>query len=156
MNTFFEMAGTRWLAAMVLMICAGCSNIPRADFDPPEVSLSSLRPLSVSGSEARFEIGLRVINPNAIALDIEGLYFEVFLHDSKVLSGTGSKGVKIPAYGEGELTLEASLGMLRALGLIRELSEKSRENIPYRLSTKISLAQLPYALRLEDSGVIGE
>lgn len=156
MDAFPDTRRLRWLPLLALLACIGCSNMPRADFDPPEVSLQSLRPLSVSGSEARFEIGLRVLNPNAIALDIEGLYFEVFLHDSKVLSGTGSKGARIPAYGEGELMLEASLGMLRAISVIRELSDKSDGRIPYRLTTKISLAQLPYALRLEDSGVIGE
>lgn len=148
----------RLLGALLLALAAvsaGCSTMPRADFDPPEVSLQGLRPLSISGTEARFEIALRVLNPNAVSLDIEGLYFEVFLKDSKVLSGTGSKAVKIPAYGEGELTLEASLGMLRAVTLIRELSEKPDGAIPYRLSTKISLAQFPVALRLEDSGVIG-
>ncbi len=145
----------RWLTALVILACTACSSLPPPDFDPPEVSLQGLRPLSIDGGEARFAIALRVLNPNAISLDIEGVYFEVFLHDSKVLSGASSKGVNIPAYGEGELNLEASLGMLRAITLIRELAEKPEGDIPYRLHTKISLTQLPYALRLEDSGVIG-
>jgi LEA14-like dessication related protein len=144
------------LAALLLLSIPGCSTLGNADLDPPEVSLQGLRPLSISGSEARFEIQLRVLNPNAVSLDIEGLYFEVFLHESKVLSGTGARAVKIPAYGEGDVTLEASLGMLRAVGLIQELAGKDASNIPYRLKTKISLAQLPYALRLEDTGVIGQ
>lgn len=105
--------------------------------------------------EARFAVELRVLNPNAVALDVEGLYFEVYLHDSKVLSGASSREANIPAYGEGTIMLETSLGMLRAVALMRELAEKQAGTLPYTLKTKISLAQLPFPLRLEESGVIG-
>jgi LEA14-like dessication related protein len=145
-----------WLLLLAWLSCLGCSSIAPADFDTPEITLEGLRPLSIGGTEARFAVDLRVLNPNAIALDVEGVYFEVFLHDSKVLSGASSKAVKIPAYGEGTFTLETGIGMLRAVNLMRELAEKPGGNIPYRLKTKISLAQLPYAVRLEDSGMIGE
>lgn len=146
----------RWLAALLLAVLAGCSALPPADFDPPQVRLLGLRPLSVDAMEARFSVELRVLNPNAIALDVEGLYFEVFVHDSQVLSGASARAANIPAYGEGTVTLETTLGVLRAVTLMRELAEKPRGALPYTLKTKISLAQLPYPLRLEDSGVIGQ
>lgn len=146
----------RWLAALLLATLLGCSTTPPANFDPPQVSLSGLRPLSINGMEARFAVELRVLNPNAIALDIEGLYFEVFVHDSQVLSGASARAANIPAYGEGTVTLETTLGMLRAVTLMRELSEKPGGSLPYTLKTKVSLAQFPFPLRLEDSGVIGQ
>ena len=137
----------------MLLALSGCANLPVTDFDEPEIRLISLRPLSVENMEARFEIRLRVINPNPVGITVKGLYSEVFLSNRRVLSGTSSGRNLIPAYGEGEVVLLAGIGMLDSLALIRELAEKPPAGgLPYTLKTKLSLAALPYALRLEHTG----
>ncbi len=139
----------------LLLALAGCANLPVTDFDEPEIRLVSLRPLSVENMEARFEIRLRVINPNAVAINIDGLYSEVFLRDQRVLSGTSAGESSIPAYGEGDVVVNAGIGMLDSLALIRTLSEKPPTNgLPYMLKTKLSVKGIPYALRLEHEGNI--
>ncbi len=143
---------------MLLGACVltACSTLTPPDFDEPEIRLVALRPLSIENMEARFEIRLRVLNPNPVAINIKGLYSEVYLQDRRVLSGTSADGGRIPAYGEGEVTLTASIGMLDSLALARELAERRpAAGLPYLLKTKLSVEGLPMALRLEHRGMLG-
>jgi LEA14-like dessication related protein len=106
--------------------------------------------------EARFEIRLRVLNPNANDITISGLYTELFLQERRVLTGTSSDRSRIPAYGEGEITLNAGIGMLDSMALVRELAEqRPATGMPYTLKTKLSVGGLPLALRLEHRGILG-
>jgi LEA14-like dessication related protein len=140
---------------LLTLALAACAGLPPPDFDEPEVRLISLRPLGIENMEARFEIRLRVINPNPMPITIEGLYTEVFLRERRAMVGTSPRRSAIPAYGEGEVELQAGISMLESLALLRELTEQQpREGLPYTLKTKLSLAGLPVALRLEHSGLV--
>lgn len=143
------------LALVVLSACAGFN--PGGDpFEPPTIELVGFKPLKSESMEARFSITLRVVNPNAIALDIEGVYYELEVEGSKLLSGADSAAVSIPAYGEGRIELEGAASVLGSLGFIRNLMEQPPEQeLKYELKTKISVAQLPRAIRINKEGSIG-
>lgn len=139
----------------ILLALGACSSLPPADFDNPEIELLGLRPIAADGMEARFAVTLRVINPNDIALDIEGIFFEVFLREQRVLSGVSSRSARIPAFGEGTVELEASIGLLNSVRLIRDLAaESARDGLPYRLRTKLSVRNVPGSVRIEREGML--
>jgi LEA14-like dessication related protein len=141
---------------LLLLALAGCATAPVSDFDTPQVELVGLQPLPPQKMEARFAVSLRVLNPNSVALDIEGVFYEIYLRDQKVLSGVSSQSAEIPAYGEGILELEASASMVRSLSLVRDLMEDPPDQgLPYTLKTKISLGNMPRAVRIEHKGLIG-
>ena len=143
------------LIAIVVLAQGACSSLPTNDFDKPEVELLSLRPIAADGMEARFAIKLRVLNPNSVALDIEGIFFEVFLREQRVLSGVSSRPARVPAFGEGTVELEASIGLLNSVRLIRDLaSEPAKEGLPYRLKTKLSVRNISRSVRIEREGVL--
>lgn len=143
-----------FLAAGLLVLATSCAT-PLVDFDEPTVELVGLRPLPAEGLEARFGLRLRVQNPNTKALPIEGLAYQVYLREKKVLSGVSSQPVTIPAYGEEIVELEAGVGMLGSLALLRDLmAEPPDSGLPYRLETKLSLGGALRALRLNSEGVI--
>ncbi len=145
----------RWLALLAVCALSACSTVRPPEFDEPEIRLLSLRPLAIENMEARFEIRLRVLNPNPVAINVEGLYTEVYLQQRRVLSGTSTSGSRVPAYGEGELTLTAGIGMLDSIALVRELAERRPSGgLPYTLKTKLSVSGLPLALRLEHRGTL--
>ena len=143
--------------ALVLWILAvaGCAGIGLDDFDKPDVELLSLEPLPGRGLEARFLLRLRIVNPNPVKLDIDGLAYEVFLRESKVLSGASNERVVVDAYGEGEAGLEVAAGMLGSLSLLRDLmSQPADSGIPYRLNAKISRRGIGGALRVSREGML--
>lgn len=149
------------LKSLLVAACSAalwaCSSLPYSDFDEPTVELVSLKPLSAKGLEARFLVGLRVLNPNSQALSIEGVHYEFFVEDNKLLSGASAQSTVIPAFGEGQLDLEASASMLGSFALARSLMEEPREEgVGYRFKAKLSIKGLPLALRVEREGKIGQ
>ncbi|MEM1187100.1 MAG: LEA type 2 family protein [Pseudomonadota bacterium] len=143
-----------FLLALVLAV-TGCANVGLEQFDDPEIELLAIEPMAARGMEARFLVRLRIVNPNPISLDIDGLAYDVFLRDSKVLSGASNEAVSIDAYGEGEASLEVAAGMLGTLALIRDLITNPPEaGIPYRLNAKISRKGLGGSLRVKREGVL--
>lgn len=141
------------LAAGLLALAAGCANVGLEEFDDPDVELLALEPLASRGLEARFLLRLRIVNPNPIALDIDGLAYEVYLRDNKVLSGASNQAVRVEAYSEGEAAVEVAAGMMGSLALIRDLMENpTGGGIPYRLDAKISRKGLGGSLRVSKEG----
>ena len=78
----------RLLPALALVLLTACAGFnPGGDpIEAPSIELVGFKPLKSEGMEARFGITLRVVNPNAIALDIEGVYYELEVEGSKLLS----------------------------------------------------------------------
>ncbi|MFN2328203.1 MAG: LEA type 2 family protein [Chromatocurvus sp.] len=140
--------------ATLLALLTACAT-PLADFDTPEVDLVGLKPLASRGMEARFLVQLRVLNPNASPLNIEGMHYQVFLREQKALSGVSAEAVNIPAYSEGMVELETVAGLLGSLVLLRDLMAAPPEDgLPYRLEAKLSVARTVRALRIEREGLL--
>lgn len=144
-------------AILLLALLSGCATLIPPDYDDPEVEVVGLRPLPSSGLEARFELSLRVVNPNPVGLDLQGIYYELYVEGSKLLSGANSNSAIIPAYGETTLAIEASASMLGSFTLIQKLLNEPPENgIGYVLKAKLSVANWPMAIRIQREGRIGQ
>jgi LEA14-like dessication related protein len=144
----------RKLLPFALLLLSACTT-PVADFDTPDIELLGLRPLPAEGLEARFLVRLRVVNPNTVPLEIEGIHYQVYLRERQVLSGVSAEVPVIPPYAEGIVELEAAAGVLGSLALLRDLmADPPDGGLPYRLQTKLSLAGTLRALRLEKDGVL--
>jgi LEA14-like dessication related protein len=141
------------LATALLLLLAGCANVGLEAFDDPDIELLALEPMPSRGLEARFLLRLRIVNPNPIALEIDGLAYEVFLRENKVLSGASNTPVRVDAYSEGEAAVEVAAGMMGSLALIRDLmSNPGASDIPYRLDAKISRKGLGGSIRVSREG----
>ena len=73
------------LLAGLMVLASGCATL--TDFDPPRVTMESLRALPTEGAVPRFEIKLRVTNPNTDALDIAGVSYSLELLGRELLHG---------------------------------------------------------------------
>lgn len=137
-----------WLAFL-----GACAALHTADFDPPTLELVGIKPLKSDGMEARFQLSVRVVNPNASALEVKGVYYELYIEGNKVLTGASSDAAIIPAFGDGRLELAASASMFGSFALLAQLLDSQPEDgVAYELKAKISVAGLPTALRINRQG----
>ncbi|MFN2286836.1 MAG: LEA type 2 family protein [Chromatocurvus sp.] len=105
--------------------------------------------------EARFLVRLRVLNPNASPLNIDGTHYQVFLREQKTLSGVSAEALSITAYGEGLVELETVGGPLGSLALLRDMmADPPKRGLPYRLQAKLSVTRTLRALRIERDGLL--
>ena len=145
----------RYVITLVLSLAllVGCASIT-PEIDPPKISLLSLRSIPVEGESPRFEIQLRVINPNKETLDIAGISYSIELLGRELITGVVNDVSPIAGYGEVIVTLDAGLQLLELFRLMVSLGTASSEPLVYRLKAKIDFNGFIPTQRLEDSGEI--
>jgi LEA14-like dessication related protein len=131
----------------------GCASFP-SDLDPPKVSLESFRSLPAVSGLPRFEMQLRVINPNKQPLDIAGISYSIELLEKEVMTGVANDIPPIEGYGEGVVTLEAGLQLLEILRLMTGLGASQSDPLVYRFSAKIDFNGFMPTQRIEERGEI--
>ncbi len=134
-------------------LLAGCASLA-PDIDPPKINLISVRNLPTETGAPRFEIKLRVVNPNKQRLDIAGLSYSVELLNKELITGVANDIPPIEGYSEGLVTLNAELQLLELLRLMASLGTTRSEPLVYRFSAKLDFNGFLPTQRLEESGVI--
>ena len=144
----------RSVALVLVAGLAACAGIG-TKLETPQVSFVGLKPLEANLFEQRLEVRLRVRNPNQLELPVKGLNVDVELGGEPFAHGVSAREFTVPAHGEAEfdmiVTANAASALIRILGGDR----KSREDIPYRLTGKLSTRLgVLHSIPFEESGTL--
>lgn len=142
----------RYLLLLPFLLVS-CATL-RPDFEQPQVTVSSFRMLPSQGLVPKFEIGLHVLNPNRIPLQLRGMSYQVELEGHRVLTGVASELPQIAAYGEGEVLVLASPDLLSSISLFTDLMNQPRERFHYNFSARLDVGGLWPKIRVEKTGQI--
>ncbi len=111
MQTLRYSRGWNRICAMLLLLTiSACSGIPR-DFETPKVSIANLAPKDMTLMEQRFEVQLRIQNPNNFDIGINGARFDIDLNGKEFGSGMSGAKVMIPRFGSEVITGEVITGL---------------------------------------------
>ena len=141
------------LLLLSLLLLGGCASVT-PQLDPPKVSLESFRSLPAEGNTPRFEIKLRIVNPNKQTLDIAGISYSVALLDKELISGVSNDVPVIEGYSEEVVTLEAGLQLFQLVRLLTSLGNTTSDSLQYSFSAKIDFNGFVPTQRIEESGEI--
>jgi LEA14-like dessication related protein len=143
------------LPLMLLLIIAlpGCATL-QSGYETPTVTVTSFRVVQADSPGLNFEVVLKVANPNPNSLNLRGVSYTISLEDRELITGVGNDLPTIDAYGEGLLTLTASMSMIETFQLLGDLMGSPRSSLRYELQTKLDIGALYPAIRVTDSGVI--
>lgn len=128
-------AGSNWwsrvarlIALPLLLLGAACTSTQPI---PPQVFISDLRLLDSSVFEQRFQIDLRIGNPNDFALPLDGLTFDLDVNGADFASGFSNQSVTVPRLGEAVLSVTASTTLVDLVQQMVLLAE--RGDLTYRV-----------------------
>lgn len=138
-----------FLASLV----TGCASLT-TPMDPPKVFLEDFSSLPSEGAGPRFQIKLRVQNPNEQTLDISGISYGIELAGQEVITGVSNDIPVIEGYSEGVVTLDASLKLFQVLRLLASLGQTTADELTYRFTAKIDFKGLIPTQRVEEEGQI--
>jgi LEA14-like dessication related protein len=141
------------LSIVWLLLLSGCASL-KPEIDPPKVTIESFNSLPSESGAPRFEIKLRVANPNKQTLDIAGISYSVELLGRELISGVTNDVPTIEGYSEEVVTLEAGLQLFQLLRLLTSLGRSPGEELEYRFSAKIDFNGFVPTQRIEETGVI--
>lgn len=124
------------ILSVIVVVLAGCASL-RGFTEQPELTLVNIAALESGNLEQRFALTFRLLNPNAVALPVKGLSFDVALQGHKFASGATPQTLEIPAYGDDTFTVEVSTNLLRTATVLFSLFNDPPEQIDYRLDANI-------------------
>jgi len=113
----------------LVLVLAACAPIDKAE--PPEVSLADIKLLPGGLFEQKFQLELRVTNPNNFDLPLEGLSFKLALNDKPFAQGVSNESVTVPRLGEARIPVVASTTVLDIMQQVLSLGR--RADLTYRL-----------------------
>jgi len=132
---------------------SACATLT-SDVDPPKVTMESFRSIASESGTPRFEIKLRVTNPNKQPLDVAGIGYSVEIQGKELVSGVTNDVPLVEAYSEEMVTLEASLQLFQLLRLVTSLATVESDALAYRFSAKIDFKGFTPTQRIEETGTI--
>ncbi len=133
------------MGLVALLALAACTRLGGAE--PPQVHLTDIRLLPGGLLEQRFQVDLRLGNPNDFDLELDGLTFEVELNDRPFARGLSNQSVTVPRLGEAQLRVVASTTLIDVVQQMLVLGERS--DLSYRIAGVVYLRgmttrKLPY------------
>ncbi len=143
------MERTFLVATLAAVALASCASLP-TNLRTPEVSFVSLRAVEASVFEQKLEVRMKVRNPNAVDLPVNGLDVDMELAGEPFARGVSAREFVVPANGEAEFDMNVTANAMNAL--LRIAGDRSGV-VDYRLkgklSTKIGLLR---TIPFEESG----
>jgi LEA14-like dessication related protein len=141
----------RLTALFFFLTLTSCATL-NPNFEKPEVSVNSFKVLPGAGINPTFEIGLRVVNPNSIALNLKGLSYTASIEGNKILSGVANQLPTVPAYGEEEVRLNVQADLFGGIRLIADLMKQRDTPISYILKVKLDVGTFALPIYITREG----
>lgn len=125
------------LLAATAFATAGCAAmLPK--LETPHLSVIGVQVVSTTVFEQRFNVKMRVQNPNDRALPIRGLKYTMELAGEDFGRGMSAKAFTVPALGEAEFDMIVTTNLATSLLKILPQLEKNPESVEYRLQGTVS------------------
>ncbi len=146
---------TAGLAMTLIFMTAGCATVPK-DFETPKLNLVSIQLLNAGFLEQRYGVRLRVQNPNAFMLPIEGMSYELKLAGNSFASGVTPEAFNVPKFGETEFDVEIRTNLLKSARELARWYSSGSESLDYELGGKldIGLSFLKHTVPFSETGSI--
>ncbi|MFY8082898.1 MAG: LEA type 2 family protein [Rubrivivax sp.] len=136
-------------AAVAACLTTGCALLPWSA-SAPSVHLLSIERLQGEPLERRFELSLRIQNPNPKPMDFKGMALTLELNNRTVATGVTDATGSVPAHGDTVMkvavTVSAVPETLQMLGLNDRLP---RADLPYTLTGRFTGGTLQRVLGTE-------
>ena len=96
----------------VIFWLGGCAGLSQ---DPLRVSVAGIEPLQGEGMEMRFNVKLRVQNPNDAPVEFSGVSLQLDLNGQSFASGVSDQGGVVPRFGEAVIVVPLTVPAFAAV-----------------------------------------
>lgn len=141
------------ISLVLLVLVGGCVSMPD-DFKEPGVSVVSVKPVVTNSLAPRFDILLRVTNPNRTELSIVGLTYTIHLAGNKVIEGVANQLPEIAPYGEADVTLQATADLFGGFSLLGDLLNNPTAPVDYEFKAQIDVGTFYPMIDVNRVGVL--
>jgi LEA14-like dessication related protein len=144
-----------WVLLPLAVVCLrACATVP-PDIEPPKINIANIALKDVAVFEQRFDVQLRIQNPNDQELGINGLRFDIELNDKEFGSGMSGQQVKVSRFGSEVVNVEVITGLSSFLRQFQELNKSGVGTLRYRLKgTAFVVSPRSFKLPFDEKGEV--
>lgn len=125
------------VAAVLALMLNGCAGLFGAD--PLRVSVAGIEPIDSQGLEMRFNLKLRVQNPNDSTISFNGVSLDLELNGKPFASGVSDQGGTVQRFGETIVTVPLTVPAFTAVRQAFAFAGAAQSGqIPYILRGKLA------------------
>lgn len=135
--------------SLLAMALGGCASFGLGE--PPSVVVAGIEPIAGQGLETRFELRLRIQNPNDSPIDYDGLWVELSVDGSRLASGVSDQRGTVPRFGETVLAVPVSVSLGALVRQALAMAGGDRPGTRYAMRGKLSRPGLG-STRFESDG----
>ena len=135
----------------LVLLMGGCAGL-RHQPEPPILILAGIQLREVTLFEQRYQLQLRLQNPNDMALPISGLHCRLLINEREFAQGVSAAAVEVPRFGEAVLEVDVVSDLRRVFEQLRDADGRQAGNVSYRLTGKVALEGRPVMLPFEYRG----
>ncbi|HKR80289.1 MAG TPA: LEA type 2 family protein [Nitrospira sp.] len=120
------------LGVSLAVLTAACSTMPK-EYEMLRVHIADMTPKDMAIFEQRFDVKLRIQNPNEVEFSINGLKFDIELNERDFANGMSGEHVVVPRFGSEVVNVEVFTTLASFLRQIQEFSGGGGQKVRYRL-----------------------
>ena len=121
-----------WIVVPGFAIMVSCSTMPK-DFEAPRVSVTDLTPKEIAIFEQKFDVKLRIQNPNDMDLSVNGMRFDIELNEREFANGMTGERLTVPRFGSQTVDVEVFTTLASFLRQVQDLHASGGQKVRYRL-----------------------
>jgi LEA14-like dessication related protein len=132
----------------------GCAGLGKP-LETPRISLANIQVQESKGLETAFLVQLRVMNPNDVDLDIQGVDCNLEINDKPFAYGLSNTAVTVPAFGSETLPLTVYSSVIDIIKGLFGLP--GRQDLRYQIKGKVHLGGtglMPATLPFDSQGTV--
>jgi LEA14-like dessication related protein len=142
----------RILVPLIVVCLTACATVP-PDIEPLKFSVANIVPKDVAVFGQRFDVQLRIQNPNDQELGINGLRCDIEFNNKEFGSGMSGQQVTIPRFGSEVVNVEVITGLSSFIRQFQELNKSGVGKLRYRLKgTMFVVAPKSFKLPFDEQG----
>ncbi len=126
-----------WIVCLAAL-STGCATLTES-LESPEVTLTGLRMVEAGFARQRYDLTLKVRNPNRIPLPVRGLAYRIDLAGERFAAGETLRSFTIPANGETDFELSVTTDLLRSLSSLQKLIEQREQSLQYSIGGELQV-----------------
>jgi LEA14-like dessication related protein len=120
------------MGVLAAVLVASCSTMPK-EYEMLRVHIADMTPKDMAIFEQRFDVKLRIQNPNEVEFSINGLKFDIELNERDFANGMSGEHVVVPRFGSEVVNVEVFTTLASFLRQVQEFSGGAGQKVRYRL-----------------------
>lgn len=152
MRTYMRTFAALVFATLALSILSGCAGM--LGRDPLRIAVAGIEPLQGQGLEMRFNLKLRVQNPNDTPIDYDGISLDLALNGKPFASGVSDQRGVVPRFGETTVSVPVTVSAFSAVRQAFAFAGQAQSGeFPYELHGRLAGGLLG-GTRFTDQGTL--